>query len=166
MRRAVIGCLLGVVLVTMAGCVVVPIPAPPRESDFILTQQAIEFLSEPGATKAEVIKRLGYPYFPAPGRNVSLQPYSWRSGYALWAWSLGGGSGDMGAEPLERTYTLLIQYDENDTVIRYGVYGSLNKIFQGRRSYQEIIEDWLTDPLPDYFKPIKLPNKKPEKQEE
>jgi outer membrane protein assembly factor BamE (lipoprotein component of BamABCDE complex) len=145
--------LLGIV-VSLSGCV--PFPMPPEEGDNVLTQAKIAFLSEPGTTKAIVEERLGRPYnafldFEHKGK-VYYYLYIWRSGGVFWIVDINN-EGIIDADAISKHVMLLIEFDDASKVVRYGHYGRPSE-----KTVPEIIEDWLTDPLPKYLsKQTQLP---------
>lgn len=174
MKKAVLGLLLVAVLVSMAGCVVVPVPAPPRAYDKVVSEEGLTFLSDKTTTKSDVELRLGIPRYTLPEIKTHLYYYKWRTGsvYAEHLWDYYWGDlnrgGVFGAteklSDIETERMLLIQFDKNDYVVRFGFYKFPNE--EEADTLDQIMQDWLTEPLPNYFKPAKLPKRKPKKQEE
>jgi hypothetical protein len=65
--------------------------------------------------------------------------YNWDLRQGILLWAVGGyGSGGAGATDIEKHYLLLIQFDEQNKVMRFT--RTVRPLF---RSYSLFLEDWL-----------------------
>jgi hypothetical protein len=157
MRKVVLDLALAVVLVSMAGCYYIPAQTGAGEYNDVLTQDDLDFLAVSGPNLGSVRERFGnaFSYFP---ENVVVYNYRWRTSTTYWSYAVPVPIltevvwiGESGENVKYKDYILLIQLSDSDEVIRYGFY-------ERPLEWNAVkgVEDWLSHPMPDYFKPVTL----------
>ena len=135
MNRAALLC----AALSLAGCIVLPIPT---HEDVVLggkpvSEDQLAFLVPKVTTKREVVSRLGSPN--VIWEDARVFAYNWEMRQGILFWAIGGyAGGAMGAEDVPKRYVLLIRFDEQDRVERFG-----RTVRPASMSYGEFIQKWL-----------------------
>ena len=113
-------CCLAVIILSLAGCLVVPIPAlgPSAEKSKYEASQFVKGVT----SRTEVIKQLGDPKFEMLEPHIIGYPWEEIGGYLPW-FVFGGYSGAGGVAVATRPEYFFVAFDKNDYVSAWGVYG-------------------------------------------
>lgn len=123
----------------LAGCLVLPIPTPENKvlEGKPVAEEELGFLDVACVTKQEVIQRLGSPNVIWVEPNLFV--YHWEMRQGLLFWAVGAYyTGAMGLEDIPKHYLLLIQFDRDDTVTRYG-----REVRPLTQSYPAFLREWV-----------------------
>ena len=124
---------------SLAGCVAFPVST---DEDKVLAGKPVAegqlaFLVPRVTTKREVVDRLGRP--DVIWEDARVFAYNWEMRQGILFWAIGGyAGGAMGAEDIPKRYVLLIRFDEQDRVERFG-----RTVRPASMSYGEFIQKWL-----------------------
>jgi hypothetical protein len=158
----------------LGGCIMVPKKVTPSASDRRPEADCLEYLQQPDLSKPKVVAQLGQPMTKTDDGKVYLYLYVWRAGTtethlfnpitipAILAAGMFGGADiplddELNALPIHQSFIehrdekvmLLVEFDEMNLVTRSDMYEYPERIIP-----IQIAEEWLLDPLPDYFVPL------------
>ena len=130
------------VLLLLTSCIMIPIPTP--ESKILagkpVTDEQLDFLNL-NPTKQEVMERLGNPSFIWEDKRIFTYNWDMRQGILIWAvgamTASGGAAGGGGVEDIPKHYLLLIQFDEQEQVMRWE--RATRPLYQ---TYIDFLQDW------------------------
>jgi hypothetical protein len=99
----------------LTGCVVMPFPVVPEEDLF--AEKRVQFIQPGGTTRAQILKEFGAPRLSRMDGNLVVYGQA-RTVADVFAGTI---IGTGGVNPIETNSTLIVQYDEGNTVIRADV---------------------------------------------
>ena len=127
--------LLSVILLSLAGCMIIPIPTQEHNYCYDLwadncesfrtrgeiTKENVEFIRVGSTAKEEVLLKLGAPNVVKG--NETIFEYHWLmvSGYTQWAVGLWPGLGAAGGIARFSRHVLTVEFDENNVVSRHEI---------------------------------------------
>ncbi len=118
-----------ILLFTLAGCLVAPVPSFGHKvaSGKRIQAEDLSFVQPGETTRDDVVKSLGEPW--AHYQDLGVMVYYWETleGHWIWGiWAIEASAG--GAEEITRLHYLFIQLDERDRVQRYEFIKSPNNV--------------------------------------
>jgi outer membrane protein assembly factor BamE (lipoprotein component of BamABCDE complex) len=136
--RILIAALLWATL-TLGGCVAVPVPTKEDKvlSGRPVTEEQIAFLTPKVTTKQEVIEQLGNPNIIWEDARVFVYNWEMRQGVLFWA-AGATYSGAVGAKDIPKYYLLLIQFDDQERVLRFE-----RTVRPSSQPYAEFLKEWI-----------------------
>jgi len=138
LHRTILVLLLGILL-TVNGCVVLPIPTGEDKvlAGTPVSEKQLAFLAPHVTTRQQVVEHLGKPNLIWEDARIFAYRWEMRKGILIWAVFAGKPIGDAGKRDLEKHYLLLIQFDEHDRVQRFE-----RTVRQGSQSYIDFLKEW------------------------
>jgi hypothetical protein len=133
--------LLFCVLISLNGCILLPIPTQEYKvlAGTPVTEEQLVFLAPNITTKSEVTARLGSP--DVIWEDARLFAYNWVVRQGILIWAVGAGySGRTGILDIPKRYMLLIQFDEQDRVQRFE-----RAVRPSYKSYGDFLKEWIGD---------------------
>lgn len=135
-RRIVTMVVLGVSL-TLCGCLVVPTKEDTVLDGKPVTEEQLAFLTPKVTTQQEVVARLGNPNVIWEDQRIYAYNWVMRQGILFWALA-GYTTAAVGAADLPKYHVFLIQFDEQERVIRF------ERVEQPwTQSYGDFLREWL-----------------------
>lgn len=128
-------------LSTLSGCIVIPIPTEERTvlAGNPVTEEQLAFLARGVTSKREVMARLGSP--DVIWEDARLFAYNWEMRQGILVWAVGAYySGAAGLMDIPKRYMLLIQFDDQDRVLRFE-----RAVWPAQKSYGEFLREWMDD---------------------
>ncbi len=122
----------------LAGCVLLPIPLPENKvlAGKPVTEEQLSFLSSKDTTMQQVIDRLGNPNVIWEDTRIFVYHWEMRQGILFWA--VGAYySGAMGMMEIPKHYLLLIQFNEQDRIVRFD-----RVVRPLTQSYSDFLQAW------------------------
>jgi outer membrane protein assembly factor BamE (lipoprotein component of BamABCDE complex) len=129
------------VMLLLEGCIIVPIPTT---EDKILAgrpvnEAQLSFLAPKITTREKVVEHLGNPDIIWEDARVVI--YNWEMRQGILFWAAGAYySGGAGMKDITRHHLLLIQFDEQDKVLRFS--RTTRPLTQ---SYADFLREWLKE---------------------
>jgi hypothetical protein len=128
-------------LISQTGCILLPLPSQERKvlAGTPVTEKQLAFLAPNVTTKSEVIARLSSP--DVIWEEARLFAYNWvvQQGTLVWA-VFGVYSSAAGTADIPKRHMLLIQFDDQDRVLRFE-----RAVRPLHKSYGDFLKDWVAD---------------------
>jgi hypothetical protein len=124
--------------IVTTGCITIPIPTTEKKilAGQPVTEEQLAFLVPGVTTREEVVRQLGNPHIIWEDARIITYDWDVRRGILLWA--VGGyATGTGGIKDIPKHYLLILQFDENDRVLRFE-----KAIRPLSRSYMPFLKDW------------------------
>jgi hypothetical protein len=126
-------------MIALNSCVLLPIPTAERKvlAGQPVTEKQLDFLAPNVTTKKEVIDRIGRPNVIWEEANLFAYNWEMRSGILIWAFA-GQMVSAAGMQDISKRYALLIQFDEQDRVLRF------EKVVRPQfKAYGDFLREWV-----------------------
>lgn len=125
-------------MLSLSSCVV---PVPTKEDKVLagkpVTDEQLAFLAPKITTQEEVIERLGSPN--VIWEDARVFAYNWEMRQGILFWAVGGyATGAAGMKDIPKNYLLLIQFDEQNRVMRF-----TRTVRPLSQSYADCLKEWL-----------------------
>jgi hypothetical protein len=126
--------------VTLSSCIAIPIPTPLKIIDGQpVTNDQLSFLTPGHTTRDIVIDRLGPP--SVVWEDACILAYNWEVRQGIVVWVAGAGyTGAAGVGDITERYIFLLQFDDNDRLIRSG-----KVVHEPFESYGDNLEKWFSE---------------------